>query len=135
MRQPLAENDARRKRSVDENNLFASQLYLLLVEDRYEVMRLLASTKACQIWRSRHLGSVLLFGTQRISPRAYSTSPETSTDQNVKTTRNIGIIAHIDAVSCYQAFRSYIVTHILTGKDDNYGAYAVLQWGYSTNRR
>lgn len=50
-------------------------------------------------------------------------------------TRNIGIIAHIDAV-CARSFRFSVFFHSHhLGQDNHHGAYAVLRWLHKANRR
>ena len=55
-----------------------------------------------------------------------------SEDNSIGKTRNIGIIAHIDAVCFRQAYISVMLT--MKGKNHYYRAYAVLQWFYSSPR-
>ncbi|PMD46610.1 putative ribosome-releasing factor 2, mitochondrial [Hyaloscypha variabilis F] len=61
-------------------------------------MRLLASRGRCQVWH-RHLGCIALRNNLRVSRHwpSYSTSHHHHHDPSIKKTRNIGIIAHIDA--------------------------------------
>lgn len=53
-------------------------------------------------------------------------------DNSIGITRNIGIIAHIDAVCLRQAYIPVMLT--LKGKNHYNGADALLQWLYSSLR-
>jgi len=98
-------------------------------------MSLLVSQRSCHIWH-RHIRCVqslkIVASTWRITYRFYSDHHAPS----IKKTRNIGIIAHIDAVSfilnpCF--FSMSIDCWI--GENYNHGANALLQWLYPSNRR
>lgn len=95
----------RPKRALSSSKVSRSQLRSI-ESDRYEVMTLLAAQRGCRSWHQCLYPSRLL--KRRIPARArsrpschYSTSrlPNHGHDPNTQTTRNIGIIAHIDAVS------------------------------------
>ena len=60
--------------------------------------------------------------------RFASNEPEFA-DSVLSRTRNIGIIAHIDAVR-FKLFSTFAQGLTVTGKNNDYGAYALLQWSY-----
>ncbi len=66
----------------------------------------------------------------------YSTSHTHHAEEytSLQRTRNIGIIAHIDAVGSLKIFANTIA-NMSTGKDDDHRAYALLQWLHASNRR
>lgn len=80
---------------------------------------------------SRHL---FIYRTRR----AFGVAPprkalDVSTE--VSRTRNIGIIAHIDAVCHERKMAFSCKAYEIQGKDDYHGAHALLQWAYKTNRK
>lgn len=98
-------------------------------------MSFLASRRGCQLWQRRLQRVVLQSGASlsiwRTSSRHVSSS---SHDELTKTTRNIGIIAHIDAVRVLRPFIFMILcANSNTGQDNYYRAHALLQRVYSSN--
>lgn len=63
--------------------------------------------------------------------RCTHSEPQLPHDTNAEGIRNIGIIAHVDAVGTHTPFTSLRLTS--QGKNDNYGADAVPQRAYSTH--
>ena len=103
-------------------------------------MILLASKSGCRVWHRRLRCIVFLNKSKSCLSRSgatlhYSTSHlHYQHDLSIRRTRNIGIIAHIDAVR-YSIFKCIVVTtHIWLGKNNYHGAYALLQWFHSSNR-
>jgi hypothetical protein len=85
----------RRPRRIETSTTFL----LILIGIRIQVMSPLASRGRCPVWH-RNIRCVILHDKSRV-PRnwtSYSTSHHHQHDPSIKKTRNIGIIAHIDAV-------------------------------------
>lgn len=104
-------------------------------------MNSLTRKRGCLLWHQRQPCSGLFNRSKLCLSRPqtsyrYSTShthhPEEYT--SLQRTRNIGIIAHIDAVRDLEPF-SATIANILIGKDDDHRAYALLQWLHASNRR
>jgi hypothetical protein len=101
-------------------------------------MSLLASKRGCIGWHRRlRCISIHPEGQSRWSKTSYRFSSHHH-DPSIKKTRNIGIIAHIDAVILPDQ-RLYDVSeleaYVEAGQNNDYGAYALLQRFYSTDRR
>jgi hypothetical protein len=70
----------------------------------------------------------------KVPRRLLSTPAQPHTDALSRATRNIGIIAHIDAVSSkMNSTCDDILMKI--GQNDYHGAHALLQWAYKKNRK
>jgi hypothetical protein len=68
----------------------------------------------------------------KVPRRLLSTQAQPHSDALSKATRNIGIIAHIDAVSD-EMNSSFGGILIKAGQNYHYGAHALLQWAYQKN--
>jgi hypothetical protein len=88
-------------------------------------------TRGCRIWHRlpRETLSRDHQPFRRYSAQQYGPS--------IKRTRNIGIIAHIDAVRYILDVPSVvdIITNNYVGENNYHGAYALLQWLHPSNRR
>jgi hypothetical protein len=66
--------------------------------------------------------------------RLLSTASQLQHDLLSKATRNIGIIAHIDAVGQPRKLHRMHAKYLI-GQDDHDGAHALLQWGDKADRK
>lgn len=90
----------------------------------------------CRRHLARSRTSLARVGHLRCSNRQYATAAQDSKRSALSLTRNIGIIAHIDAVSnTVDDSRVDLSSHNSTGQDNNDRAMFVLRQFYAQDRR
>ena len=89
----------------------------------------------CRRHLARSRTSLARVGHLRFSNRQYATAAQDSKQLALSLTRNIGIIAHIDAVSTISSAVVDLFSHNSTGQDNNNGAMFVLRQLHAEDRR